>query len=76
MLKLERMKSHIIIVCLLLLLTASCSKDFLKEDPRSNLTPDNFYKTSNDLNMAAIGLYTQVNGAFNQSAGFYAVGRG
>lgn len=59
-----------IIASLLLLLATSCSKDFLKEDPRSNLTPDNFYKTADDLNMAAIGLYTQVNGAFNQSAGF------
>lgn len=48
----------------------ACSKNFLKEDPKGNLTTDNFYKTANDLDLATVGLYTQINGAFNQSAGF------
>ncbi|SFD80091.1 SusD family protein [Chitinophaga sp. CF118] len=64
------MKKYFAIAGIVIMGMSSCSKDFLKEDPKGNLTTENFYKTTNDLNMATIALYTQINGAFNQSAGF------
>ena len=44
---------------LLLILTvlfSSCGKDFLVEDPKANITPTSFYKTSNDLDAAVRGI--------------------
>lgn len=54
-------------ICLVLtsLFLAGCSKDFLEEDPKGSITPDNFYKTENDLAMAEAALTLQLNGAFN-----------
>ena len=38
----------------------SCS-DFLTEDPRGKLTPENFFSTQDELNMSIYALYQKVN---------------
>jgi len=48
----------------LCVLFAACQKDLLEETPKSP-TLVNYYKTGNDLNMAATGLYAVLNPAFN-----------
>jgi starch-binding outer membrane protein, SusD/RagB family len=63
------MKKYIVIICLLGSLI-SCKKDFLKEEPKGSITPETFYKTASDLNLASIALYNKFNGAFNQMGGF------
>lgn len=55
---------------ILALLVLSCQKDILTEFPKGSITPKNFYKTSSDLDLATIGLYNNLNAAFNQSDGF------
>src|SRR5690606_8794017 len=48
-------------------LTVSC-EDFLMENPKGSLTPDSFFQSSNDLDLALTSMY----GAFqqiNQQAG-------
>lgn len=54
-------------ICLILALAlmTSCSNDFLEETPKGSLTPETFYKTGNDLQMAQAALALQLNGAFN-----------
>lgn len=42
-----------------LLLATSCS-DFLTEDPKGKLTPDNFYSNQEEVNMAVYALYAKV----------------
>ena len=37
----------------------SCS-DFLTEDPRGKLTPENFFSTQDELNMSIYALYQKV----------------
>lgn len=39
------------------LFLASCSKDFLDRPPLSEITSENFYKTTNDLRLATAALY-------------------
>lgn len=62
--------SKTIYILSIALLSLSCQKDILKEDPKGSITPGNFYKTSSDLDLATIGLYNNLNAAFNQSDGF------
>lgn len=50
--------------------TLSCKKGFLEEKPKGSVTPQEFYKTGSDLNLASIALYNNLNAAFNQSDGF------
>lgn len=38
----------------------SCS-NFLTEDPRGKLTPENFFSTQDELNMSIYALYQKVN---------------
>ena len=42
-----------------LLLATSCS-DFLTEDPKGKLTPDNFYSNQDEVNLAVYALYSKV----------------
>lgn len=41
-----------------LLLATSCS-DFLTEDPKGKLTPDNFYTNQDEINLAVYALYSK-----------------
>lgn len=59
----------LVMFCLTL---ASCSK-FLDETPKGSITPQSFYKTANDLQLAETALALQFNLAFNQvTAPYYA----
>ncbi|MET0638176.1 MAG: RagB/SusD family nutrient uptake outer membrane protein [Chitinophagaceae bacterium] len=51
------MKLSAYIFIIFCLVFTSCKKDFLKEDPRTFLTPDNFYKTEADLQMGLNAVY-------------------
>lgn len=53
----------------LLVLGNGCTDDILKEDAKSSLTLDGFYKDNNDLELAMGGVVLQFNGAFNQTWG-------
>lgn len=52
------MKTKLIIGCALLvsLATTSCN-DFLTENPKGQLSPDNFYSTQDELNMSTYALF-------------------
>jgi hypothetical protein len=64
------MLKFIIILTSLTILATSCKKGFLKETPKGSITPQTFYKTGSDLDLASIALYNNLNAAFNQSDGF------
>ncbi len=52
------MKSlHYAISIFFILAFQSCNKDFLEEDPKTFLTPANFYKTEQDLQMGLNAVY-------------------
>lgn len=51
------MKFSCYILVLVTLLMSSCGKKFLEEDPRTFLTPGNFYKTEADLQMGLNAVY-------------------
>lgn len=48
----------------LCLLLTSCS-DFLKENPKTFLTPDNYFNTESQMQAAVNGLYSSLGGIFN-----------
>jgi hypothetical protein len=50
----------------IVLAISSCSKDFLKEEPKAAITTQTFYKTQNDLDMATLALYANFAGVFDQ----------
>ncbi|MEJ7558650.1 MAG: RagB/SusD family nutrient uptake outer membrane protein [Pedobacter sp.] len=62
------MKKYILIFIAIVSL-ASCKK-FLDETPKADLTSENFYKTDNDLELASIAQYNQINNAFNGGPGY------
>ena len=51
------MKLSAYILLAFCLIASSCSKKFLEEDPRTFLTPGNFYKTETDLQMGLNAVY-------------------
>lgn len=53
------------------LIFSSCSSDFLEETPKGSLTPENFYKTASDLEMAQGALTLRLNAAFNNTPAIY-----
>lgn len=56
------MKPSILLSCILtasMILASSCS-DFLTEDPKGKLTPDNFFSNQNELDMSVYALYAKV----------------
>lgn len=59
-----------ILISVVTVLTTSCKKGFLEENPKRSVTPETFYKTGSDLDLASIALYNNLNAAFNQSDGF------
>ncbi len=52
---------------LLILSIVSC-EDFLVESPKGALTPDGFFATANDLDLAVTAMYNSFQ-AINQQAG-------
>ena len=55
------MKRYFIYFYLLLFaLTITSCSDFLKEDPKGRLTPDNYYSSQEELDMAVYALYSKV----------------
>ena len=50
------------------LLFGGC-KDYLTEDPKGSVLPATFYKTSDDLNAAMLGIALSYNLAWNQTGG-------
>ncbi len=64
------MRKLIELILIISILTISCKKGFLDEDPKGSITPETFYKTGTDLDMASIAFYNNLNAAFNQSDGF------
>lgn len=66
------MKTNIILISVLCCLSTACS-DFLKEEPKGSLTPETFYQTASDLELASTALYIPVNAAFGQLAGLSTV---
>ncbi len=62
------MKKYIFLIVVMIGIS-SCDNSYLDETPKGSLTPANFYKTNNDLNMATAALSIQLNGAFNQTGG-------
>jgi hypothetical protein len=53
------------------LFAMACNKSFLDEKPEGSITPVNFYKTGEDLELAEAALALQFNGAFNSVIGAY-----
>lgn len=56
------MKNKILSGCIFaasMLVTTSCS-DFLTEDPKGKLTPENFFSNQNELDMSVYALYAKV----------------
>ncbi|MBC7889338.1 MAG: RagB/SusD family nutrient uptake outer membrane protein [Ferruginibacter sp.] len=45
--------------CVIVLVAGSCKKDFLDRPPLSQITTDNFYKTTADLRLATAAVYAQ-----------------
>lgn len=74
---LSDMKKYILSGCLLAAVSAgvlsSCSLD---EDPKGQLTQDNFFSSQNELNMALFSLYEQVNHTQNFTNMLYAQWQG
>ncbi len=62
------MKKHLIIAALAAFGLASC-QGFLDEDPKGSITPQTFYKTTEDLHAATLGLALAHNLAWNQTGG-------
>lgn len=56
----------IIFLLAIMVAVSSCSKDFLKEDPKASITTQTFYNTQNDLDMATLSLYALFGGVFDQ----------
>lgn len=58
------MKINILPGCILaasMVLTTSCS-DFLTEDPKGQMTPENVFKTTEDLDLSLTSLYGSLLG--------------
>jgi hypothetical protein len=52
-------------------LVSSCSSDFLEENPKGSLTPETFYHSAADLELAQAALALQLNGAFHVVSSVY-----
>ncbi|PTS96405.1 RagB/SusD family nutrient uptake outer membrane protein [Pedobacter sp. HMWF019] len=64
------MKKYLVIISAILLVSViSCKKGFLEEDPKGSILPQTFYKSSEDLNQATLGIAMIFNGAWNQTGG-------
>lgn len=58
-------KYYKIMMLLPAILASACASDFLEETPKGSLTPENFYQSANDLELAQAALSWRLNGAFN-----------
>ncbi|HET8829472.1 MAG TPA: RagB/SusD family nutrient uptake outer membrane protein, partial [Pelobium sp.] len=56
-------KFKIILILTLFLTSLNSCKDFLEEKPFSFVSPENFYKTDKDAELALIGVYDVLNAA-------------
>jgi hypothetical protein len=68
------MKSNnfFIVAALSILITSfsSCNDDFLDENPKSFISPENFYKTEADANAALMAVYNGLRGIYSQDMTF------
>lgn len=64
-------KYYRIMMVLPIFLVTACAGDFLEETPKASLTPENFYQSANDLELAQAALSWKLNGAFNTVSGLY-----
>ncbi|AOM77329.1 RagB/SusD family nutrient uptake outer membrane protein [Pedobacter steynii] len=48
-----------LLILFVIAITSGCKKDFLNRPPLSQITTDNFYKSSSDLRLATAALYAQ-----------------
>ncbi|MEJ5964044.1 RagB/SusD family nutrient uptake outer membrane protein [Pedobacter immunditicola] len=64
------MKKYYILLLTGVLSFSACKKDFLVENPKGSITQPTFYKTSEDLNAATLGIALTFNLAWNQTGGF------
>lgn len=53
------MKKHILYILAVLLMTASCKKDFLDRYPQTTISPELFFKSEKDLSLYVNGLLSQ-----------------
>lgn len=65
-------KNFLIVAVLTVLITSvsGCQSDFLEEDPKSFILPDNFYKTENDANAALVSVYNALRPIYSQDMTF------
>lgn len=63
------MKKQYITLIIAAMALSSCKKDFLEEDPKGSITPKTFYKTTEDLHSATLGIALTHNLAWNQTGG-------
>jgi hypothetical protein len=56
-----------IMAALLLLLLASCKKEFIDLNPPSNLNSSGFYKTESDMNQAVLAAYGNLRSVYNNT---------
>jgi len=55
----KQIKLYILTLFAAVTVISSCKKDFLERPPLSQITTDNFYKSSSDLRLVTAGLYAQ-----------------
>jgi hypothetical protein len=55
---------------ILILSFSSCQNDFLDENPKSFISPTNFYKTEADANAALVAVYSGLRGIYSQDITF------
>jgi hypothetical protein len=60
----------VIALSILIVSVSSCQKDFLKEDPKSFISPTNFYKTEADANAALVAVYSGLRPIYSQDITF------
>lgn len=53
-------------ICIMLVIACSGCSDFLERDPLTTLSPNNFWKTENDLRLALNSLYEDMNISYSQ----------
>ncbi|SHM12921.1 RagB/SusD family nutrient uptake outer membrane protein [Flavobacterium saccharophilum] len=58
------MKIKILIAVSVLMLSASCSEDFLDKLPETVVSAENFYKTETDFKLATVGMYVPLRNLY------------
>ncbi|MBB2950380.1 RagB/SusD family nutrient uptake outer membrane protein [Sphingobacterium sp. JUb56] len=69
-------KYHKMMMFVCVVLTGSCSKDFLNRDPLTSVNSTNFFKTASDLQIYTNGLYSKLAPQYNTMGGSGSVSGG